>query len=210
MTAARVRGNETQAVRAERELRRNGMMRASELRSRGVTAATLSRMSADGRVLRLARGLYQLADAPLEEQHTVAEAAKRVPKAVVCFVSALAFHGLTDHHPRRVWLAIGQKDWAPKLDAPPIRLVRLTDALLAADVEHTTVEGVDVKVFSDVRTVVDLFRHERLVGLPIAIEGLKELLRTRRSTPGAIAAKAQTLGAWTKIKPYLETLASDA
>ena len=210
MEAARVRGNETQAARAKRELRRNGIMRASELRSRGVTAATLSRMSAEGLVLRLARGLYQLADAPLEEQHTVAEVAKRVPKAVVCLISALAFHDLTDRHPRHVWLAIGRKDWAPKLDAPPIRLVRLTDTLLAADVEHATVEGVDVKVFSAVRTVVDLFRHERLVGLPIAIEGLKEVLRTRRTTPGQVAAKAQALGAWTKMRPYLETLASDA
>lgn len=210
MEAARVRGIETQATRAERELRVNGMMRAAELRSHGVTAATLSRMSAEGRVLRLGRGLYQLADADVEEQHTVAEVAKRVPKAVICLVSALAFHGLTDQHPRRVWLAIGRKDWAPKLDAPPIRVVRLADALLAADVEHATVEGVDVKVFDPVRTVVDLFRHERLVGLPIAIEGLRELLRTRGSTPGAVAAKAQTLGAWTKVRPYLETLAADA
>lgn len=93
---------------------------------------------------------------------------------------------------------------------PPCPPDRLTATLLAVDVEHATVEGVDVKVFGAVRTVVDLFRHERLVGLTIAIEGLKELLRTRRSTPGAIAAKAQALGAWTKMKPYLETLASDA
>lgn len=210
MEALRVRGNETQAARAERELRRRGMMRASELRSQGVTAATLSRMAAEGRVLRLTRGLYQLADAPIEEQHTLAEAAKRVPKAVICLVSALAFHGLTDQHPRRVWLAIGQKDWAPKLDAPAIRLLRLTDALLAADVEHVTIEGVDVKVFSVVRTVIDLFRHERLVGLPVAIEGLKETLRSRRANPGVIAARAEALGAWTKMKPYLETLAADA
>lgn len=210
MEPLRVRGNETQAARAERELRRCGMMRASELRSQGVTAATLSRMAAEGRVLRLTRGLYQLADAPIEEQHTLAEAAKRVPKAVVCLVSALAFHGLTDQHPRRVWLAIGQKDWAPKLDAPAVRLLRLTNALLAADVEHVTIEGVDVKVFSVVRTVIDLFRHERLVGLPVAIEGLKETLRSRRAQPGVIAARAESLGAWTKIKPYLETLAADA
>ena len=210
MDALGVRGNETQACRAERELRRRGMMRASELRSQGVTAATLSRMAAGGRVLRLTRGLYQLADAPIEEQRTLAEAAKRVPKAIVCLVSSLAFHGLTDQHPRRVWLAIGQKDWAPKLDAPAIRLLRLTDTLLAADVEHVIIEGVDVKVFSAVRTVVDLFRHERLVGLPVAIEGLKETLRSHRAQPGAIAARAVSLGAWTKIKPYLETLVADA
>ena len=209
MPAARVLGNETQAAVAERELRHNGMMRAGELRSRGVTGATLSRMSADGRVLRLGRGLYQLVDAPLETQHTVAEAAKRVPKGVVCLTSALAFHGLTDQHPRSVWLAIGRKDWAPKLDTPAIRLVRLTEAKLTADVEHVPVEGVTVKVFGPVRTVVDLFRHERLVGLSIAIEGLRELLRTRRSTPAAVAAKAEALGVWTKMRPYLEALAAD-
>lgn len=54
----------------------------------GVTAATMSRMERDGEVLRLARGLYQLADAPLDASHSLAEAAKRVPKGVVCLVSA--------------------------------------------------------------------------------------------------------------------------
>ncbi len=213
MEATRVRGygrSATQWVRAEGMLREQGLMRAGELRSRGITAATLSRMSADGVVVRLGRGLYQLADAPLEEQHTVAEAAKRVPRAVVCLVSALAFHGLTDQHPRRVWLAIGHKDWAPKLDTPPIRIVRYSKTLLAADVEHARVEGAEVKVFGAVRTVVDLFRHERLVGIPLAIEGLKELLRSRTATVGSVAEKAQALGAWTKIRPYLETLATDA
>ena len=213
MQNADVRGFDlqpTQSARAEELLRRNGLMRAVELRSRGITAATLSRMSADGVVVRLGRGLYQMADAPLEAEHTLAEAAKRVPRAVVCLVSALAFHDLTDQHPRRVWLAIGHKDWAPKLDTPSIRVVRFSDPLLKSDVEHASIEGVEVKVFAPVRTIVDLFRHERLVGLPLALEGLKALLRTRKATPAAIAQKAQALGAWSKMRPYVETLASDA
>ena len=45
-----------------------------------------------GDVTHLARGLYQLPDA----SHGVAEAAKRVPKGVVCPVSALTCHELTD------------------------------------------------------------------------------------------------------------------
>ncbi|MGE0503766.1 MAG: type IV toxin-antitoxin system AbiEi family antitoxin domain-containing protein [Rhizobiaceae bacterium] len=210
MKAERVRGNETQADCAERELRLNGMMRASELLARGVTASTLRRLSTSGRVTRLGRGLYQLADAPHEEQHMVAEAAKRVPKAIVCLISALAFHKLTDLHPRQVWLAIGQKDWAPKLDAPPVRVIRLTDTMLVTDVQYAIVEGVEVKLFSPTRTVVDLFRYERLVGLNVAIEGLKEILRTRRSTPAAIADRATALGAWTKMRPYLEALTAYA
>ncbi|AMS44706.1 putative transcriptional regulator of viral defense system [Aminobacter aminovorans] len=87
-----------------------GISRLAELREAGVTAATMSRMERDGEVLRLARELYQLSDAPLDVHHCLAEAVKRVPKGVVCLVSALAFHGLTDQLPRQVWLAVGQKD----------------------------------------------------------------------------------------------------
>ena len=100
-------------------------MRLVELRSAGVTAATVSRMARAGEVIRLARGLYQLPDAPFDTSHSLAEAAKRLPKGVVCLVSALAFHGLTDQLPKKVWMAIGKKDWAPKPDGMPIRVIRL-------------------------------------------------------------------------------------
>ncbi len=77
-------------------------MRLAELCGAGVTAATVSRMERAGEVIRLARGLYQLHDAPFDTNHSLAEAAKRLPKGVVCLVSALAFHGLTDQLPKKV------------------------------------------------------------------------------------------------------------
>ena len=78
-----------------------GIARLTELREAGITAATMSRMARDGDVIRLARGLYQLPDAELDANHGLAEAVKRMPKAVVCLVSTLAFHGLTDQLPRK-------------------------------------------------------------------------------------------------------------
>lgn len=166
-------------------------------------------MSAGGVVTRLGRGLYQLADASIEEQHSVAEAAKRIPRGVICLASALAFYGLTDQLPKRVWIAIGRKDWEPKIDTPKIRVVRLSSEMLSSDVESRLVEGVEIKIFSPLRTVIDLFRFQRLVGLPIAIEGLKELFRARKATAGDVAARAEALGAWPKMQPYVETLAAD-
>lgn len=200
----------SQASRVREMLLAGGLMRASEFRSRGITPATLSRMSAHGEVVRLGRGLYQLADAATDDQHVVAEAAKRVPRGVVCLVSAIAMHGLAEPLPKTVWLAIGRKDWAPKLDTPPIRVVRLSGNLLSIDVEMRTIEGVDVRLFSALRTVIDLFKFERTVGLPVAIEALKELLRKNLATPGEIAARAEQLGIWAKMRPYVETVASDA
>ncbi len=186
-----------------------GIARLVELRDAGVTAATMSRMERDGEVFRLARGLYQLSDAPLDSNHSLAEAAKRIPKGVVCLVSALAFHGLTDQLPRQVWLAIGQKDWAPKPDSTPIRIVRFTERLLSESVETHVIEGVPVKVFGIVKTIADCFRYRNKIGLSVAIEGLQEALRQRKATPGEIAIQAQHGGVATVIRPYLEALTAN-
>ena len=190
-------------------LEARGIVRLAEFRSSGITAATISRMVQDGAVMRLTRGLYQLADAPLDTSHSLAEAAKRLPKGVVCLVSALAFHGLTDQLPKKVWLAIGKRDWEPKLDGTPIRIVRFTDKLLAEGVETHLIEAVPVKVFGAARTVADCFRHRSKVGLSVAIEGLQEALRQRKATPAEIARQAERGGISTVIRPYLEALTAN-
>ena len=190
-------------------LEAHGIVRLAELRSVGVTAATVSRMERDGEVIRLARGLYQLPDAPLEAGHSLAEAAKRLPKGIVCLVSALAFHGLTDQLPKKVWLAIGKKDWAPRSDGMPIRVVRFTESLLAESVETHMIESVPVKVFGVAKTVADCFRHRNKIGLSVAIEGLQEALRQRKATPAEIAHQAEHGGVSTVIRPYLEALTAN-
>lgn len=194
---------------AQALLTARGIARLVELRDAGVTAATMSRMERNGEVLRLARGLYQLSDAPLDTNHSLAEAAKRIPKGVVCLVSALAFHGLTDQLPKQVWLAIGQKNWAPKPDSTPIRIVRFTERLLNESVETHVIEGVPVKVFGIVKTIADCFRYRNKIGLSVAIEGLQEALRQSKVTPGEIARQAERGGVATVIRPYLEALTAN-
>ncbi|NEK20384.1 type IV toxin-antitoxin system AbiEi family antitoxin domain-containing protein [Rhizobium leguminosarum] len=202
-------GSVTQRQIARTVLTERGIARLVELRNAGVTAATMSRMQRDGEVLRLARGLYQLPDAELDVNHSMAEVAKRAPKAVICLVSALAFHGLTDQLPRQIWLAIGRKDWAPKPDGPAMRIVRFTESLLNESVETHVIEGVPVKVFGIAKTIADCFRYRNKIGLSIAIEGLQEALRQRRTSPGEIANQAERGGVGSVIRPYLEALTAN-
>ena len=202
-------GSSTQREVALNLLTERGIVRLVEFRNAGITAATISRMVRDGAVARLARGLYQRSDAPLDANHSLAEAAKRVPKGVICLVSALAFHGLTDQLPKKVWVAIGNTDWAPNRDNLPIRTVRFTDTLLAHDVEAHVIEGVTVRVFGAARTIADCFRHRSKVGLAVAIEGLQEALRQRKATAGQIAREAQKGGVATVMRPYLEALTAN-
>lgn len=207
-----IRGNvssPTQPQRLLAYLREHGMARLSELRAQGVTAATVSRLERSGAIVRLGRGLYQLPDAPLDINHSLAEAAKRVPKGVVCLVSALAFHGLTDQIPRRVWIAIGRKAWAPLGDRPPLRIVRYAEGRLDRDVETHLVEGVAVRVFGAARTLADVFDPRRGVGRDVAVGALREALRRRLAAPAEIADQAIAAGVWPAMRPYLETLTLD-
>jgi predicted transcriptional regulator of viral defense system len=195
---------------ARKLLAERGMARLTDLRAAGVTAATMTRMANDGEVVRLARGLYQLADAELDAQHSLAEAAACVPKGIICLTSALAFHGLTDQLPRKVWIAIGVSDWAPEPSSPPLRIVRMTNTLLGDGVETHSIESVPVKVFSIAKTIADCFRHRRSVGLSIALEGLQEALRQRKVTPAAMSRQAAKSGVATVMRPYLEALTANA
>lgn len=200
----------TQRSQALALLKRRGLMRLAEFGAAGITASTVSRMERSGEIVRLARGLYQLPDAALDPQQALAEATRLVPKGVICLASALAFHGLTDHMPPKVWIAIGRKDWRPRVSYPPIRVARFSDELLRRSVEHKKIAGTSVPVFGVAKTVADLFRYRRTIGDVLAIEGLRQALRQRKATPAQIAREAEAAGVWGTMEPYVMALTSDA
>lgn len=200
----------TQRDQALTLLKRRGIVRLAELQTAGVTASTVSRMERAGEVVRLSRGLYQLPDAALDPHQSLAEAARLVPKGVICLASALALHGLTDQMPPKVWIAIGRKDWRPRVTYPPLRVARFSDEELGRSVERKTIAGTTVPVFGVAKTVADLFRYRRTVGELLAVEGLRQALRRRKATPAQIALEAQAAGVWAPLQPYLMALTSDA
>lgn len=200
----------TQRDQALTLLKRRGIARLAELQTAGVTATTVSRMVRAGEVVRLARGLYQLPDAALDPHQSLAEAARLVPRGVICLASALAFHGLTDQMPPKVWIAIGRKDWRPRVTYPPLRVARFSDEELGRSVERKKIAGTAVPVFGVAKTVADVFRCRRTVGELLAVEGLRQALRQRKATPAQIAREAQAAGVWNTIQPYLTALTSDA
>jgi len=199
-------------------LKQRGMSRFSELARAGVTGATISRMKEKGLILQLGRGLYQLPDAYLEADHSLAEAAKRVPRGVVCLVSALAFHGLTDTIPARVWMAIGPKDRRPRIESPVLQIVRFGENALHAGIQRHMIEQVPVRIYEPAKTVVDLFRYRKSAGrryqkspgINLALEGLREVLRQRKATPAEIARYAHDAGIWRIVQPYLEAMIANA
>lgn len=199
-------GASSQRERILEFLSEHGMARLSEIVATGVTAAAVMRLVGEGSIIRLGRGLYQLSDAALDQHHMLAEATKLIPRGVICLASALAYHELTDHIPRRVWIAIGPKDWKPHLTYPLVRIVRFSAVDLTRHIEAHDIEGVPIRVTNPARTVVDLFRYRSKIGQNLAIEGLKEALRTRKATPSEIQAIAAETRQWRHLQPYLEAI----
>ena len=207
-----------QQDRAISLLKQRGIVRLSELTGAGITAATVSRMKERGLLIRLGRGLYQLPGSSLDINHSLAEAAKLVPKGVVCLVTALAFHGLTDTIPSRVWMAIGPKDRRPRADHPPLQFVRFRDRMLRSGLDEHLIDCVRVRIYNPAKTVVDLFRYRRRAGkryqkspgLNLALEGLREALRQRKATPAEIARYAMDGGIWRIVQPYLDAMTANA
>src|SRR5260370_24019004 len=93
--------------------RTKGVARARDFAAAGIAPVYLKRLTEEGHLIRLGRGLYQLADAELAAAHSLAEAARAIPHGVICLLSALQFHELTTQTPHQVWMTIGLRKWTP-------------------------------------------------------------------------------------------------
>ena len=196
----------TQRERLAAMIASQTLVRAGELRAGGIAGTTIQRALAGGDLIRVGRGLYQNPHADMDENATLAEVAKRIPKGVIAMVSSLAWHGLTDQMPRATWVAIGTCDWMPAQGNPPVRVVRFADRYLDQGVERHIMSGVEVRIYSVAKTLADLFRNSRLIDRSVTIEGLRAALEQRKASPADIADAARAGGAWSAMRPYLEAL----
>lgn len=200
--------------RARKLFREKSVVRSQDFDAQGIGREYLRLLVEGGEIMRLSRGFYMAADAPLSTHHALALCARRVPEGVVCLLSALLFHELGTALPWQVWLAVGVKAHKPRLDSPPLRLVRFSTLALHEGVVTHTIEDVPVKITSPARTVVDCFRYRHKVGLDVALEALRASLLPRRDEAGhtlpplctraEIGQFAKTLRAMNVMRPYLE------
>jgi len=159
-----------------------------------------------GQVQRVGRGLYVPLDSEITQHHGLAQVAKRVPHGVICLLSALLFHEIGTQLPSQVWIAIDVDARKPRVEYPPLRVVRFSGLALTEGVEAHRLEGVDVKVYGVAKTVADCFKYRNKIGLDVALEALREARRGRRATIDEIWRYAKIDRVSNVMRPYLESL----
>jgi predicted transcriptional regulator of viral defense system len=186
--------------------RHKGLLRPRDLAAQGIAREYLRLAVQNGQLERLARGLYRLPESPLSEHQTLAEVCTRVPKGVICLLSALRFHDLTTQNPFQVWLAIGAHAHLPRLENVTLRVARFSGLALSEEVETHPVNGVPVRVYSVAKTVADCFKYRNKVGTEVAVEALRDCLRERKASVDALVRCARICRVERVIAPYMEAL----
>jgi predicted transcriptional regulator of viral defense system len=124
----------------------------------------------------------------------------------VCLISALAYHELTDEIPHEVSIAVLRGSAPPRIDKPPVRVFHFSDAAYRLGIEHHKIQGIDLKVYSPAKSIVDAFRFRNRIGEDVAIKALTTGLRMRRVRPGALLKLAEKLRMRNVITPYLKAI----
>ncbi len=185
---------------------KEGPLRARDFETAGIPRANLRRLVLLGKVERIARGLYALPQPPMTENDTLVEVAKRVPSAVFCLLTALRFHGVTTQNPHEIWIAIEGRSWKPGFDRPKLQVLRFSGPAFHSNIEEHRVGKTPIRVYGLAKTVADCFRFRNRVGLDVALEALRESIRSRKVSRDDILLAARERGVYRTVYPYVEAM----
>jgi len=185
---------------------RKRLLRGADARGIGASPQLLVNLQRAGRLARVARGVYSLPDAPITEHQTLVEVCERVPKAVVCLLSALRFHDVGTQAPHEVWIALPEAAQTPAIDYPALRAVRLRGPAYSDGIEIADDGGAPVRVYGLAKTIADCFKFRQKIGLDVALEALKDAWQRRLVSIDDLTRYARINRVERVMHPYLEAL----
>ena len=201
-----MRRNSTKREQVLQLAREMGVLRVSDLTSRGIHPEYLRRLHQQGLLIRTGRGLYVAADTDVSEHHALVHAAKWIPHGVGCLLTALQFHGIGTQAPHEIWMALDRKAAHPRIDYPPLRIMRFSGKALTEGIEEHQIEGIIVKVYNPPKTVADCFKYRNKIGLDVALEAVREALRSRKCSTDELWKYAKICRVTKTMRPFMEAI----
>ncbi|MFA4843775.1 MAG: transcriptional regulator [Candidatus Margulisiibacteriota bacterium] len=186
--------------------KRGGLAGYAEIIAAGFNKALLKSVLNSGQVQKIDRGLYRLSAGSLLSNPDIVAALIKVPKGILCLLSALAFHEATSEIPRYVDIAIPRGKHANKIKYPPVRFYRFAPNIWEAGFEEHEIEGRGIRVYSLARTIVDCFKFRNKIGLDVARDALKVAVTEKGIKPKEIMRYAKLCRVESIIKPILEAI----
>jgi predicted transcriptional regulator of viral defense system len=204
-TYCNMHSDDSEIAKVLQEVNHRGLLRPSDLSSPSARMH-LTRLYQHGKIQRVARGVYAPISTKTSESNTLAIASTKVPKGVLCLISALHYYGLTTQVPWEVWLAIDKHSRKPKITEFQVHFVWYSPNMLNTGVTSVTIDGAPVRIFNPAKTIVDCFKYRHKIGMDVCLEALREGWRKRLFTMDDLWKFSKICRVTTVIRPYLETL----
>jgi predicted transcriptional regulator of viral defense system len=183
-----------------------GILKTSQAIALGISPRTLYAMRDAGITRQISRGVYQLASQEQPGNPDLISVALRIPKAIISLISALHFYGMTTQIPHKVYIALPQSAERPRLDFPPLDIVWLSEKSYRAGITEQLVDDVPIKIYSKEKTVADCFKFRNKIGIDVALEALKDYVKTSDRQIDLLLSYARVDRVENLIYHYLEAL----
>ncbi|HQO08755.1 MAG TPA: type IV toxin-antitoxin system AbiEi family antitoxin domain-containing protein [Clostridiales bacterium] len=187
-------------------IKKKGVVRAKEAEVAGTERIYLTRMVTKGLIVRVARGLYGLPGADFKGYDSYVEVAKKVPSGVICLISALSFHNVTTQISGKIHIAVQNNTWKPQIDSVDVKYYSFFGDSYSYGIEEHKIKNVVIKVYSPAKTVADCFKFRNKIGIDVAVEALKEIIRGKKASIAEIYEAAKVCSVNKVIQPYMESL----
>jgi predicted transcriptional regulator of viral defense system len=199
---------ESNAIKRAKELfsPRSGIFRVKEAIKAGIHPRTLYTMRDEGIIEKLGRGVYRFADMPVLGNPDLATVAMKVPKGVICLISALSYHEITTEIPHQIYLALPRGSEPPRLDYPPLRIFWFSGPAFEEGIENHDVDGIPIMVYSPEKTLADCFKYRNKIGLDVVLEALKFYRQRKRFKVDELMHFAKVCRVEKVMRPYVEAV----
>jgi len=181
-----------------------GQLHMSEALDHGITRYMLYSLRDKGVVEQVTRGVYRLVEMPAISNPDLVAVSLRYPNAVVCLISALAYHEITAQIPHAVSIAIPRGSRKPALDFPPIHAYIFSDTAYNAGIEKHRIDGATVCVYNPEKTLADCFKFRNKIGMDVVLEALRMYRTRKRFDLGELLKYARICRVEKVMAPYLE------
>ncbi len=193
-------------IRAGQLLNKKAVVTVKDIVSAKMSRNLLANMAKDGQLVCIKPGVYESTQRELSEFESFIDISVQAPKAVITLLSALQFHEITTENPHKIWVAFARSQRVPKIKYPPMRSFLYSEKAYLYGVEHYEAQGVSFKVYSVAKTIADCFKYRNKIGLDVAIDALKEGLKSKKTTNNDIWEAAKVCRVQNIIRPYMEAI----
>lgn len=181
-----------------------GQLRMSEAIGHGITRYMLYSLRDKGVIEQVSRGIYRLVELPPISNPDLVTVTLRFPKAVICLISALAYHEITTQIPHEVSIAVSRDSRIPSLDYPPIQAHRFSNVAYNSGIVEHRIDEVPVKIYTPEKTLADCFKFRNKIGMDIVLEALKLYKARKKFDLGELLKYAGICRVEKVMRPYLE------